>query len=258
MKIGICCGANRAELAKAAGCDYIEMHFTNIARLDDEAFDETLTELARVGMPCEAMNCILPADFALASPELDMVALSEFLEQGFARAKRLGAQVVVFGAGRARRLPEGITKETGWEILAPICRLAGDIAQKHGVVIAIEPLQTRECNVVNTLRDGLALMHLTGHAHVRLLADVFHMTQNGEDMQDIILAGENLRHCHIASPQGRLYPMPSDDYDYTPFFAALREIAYTGRLTIEADGPPSGDDAADLPVAVAMLRSFFE
>ncbi|MCL2532369.1 MAG: sugar phosphate isomerase/epimerase [Oscillospiraceae bacterium] len=256
MKIGICCGADKAELAKAAGCDYLEMHFTNVTRMDDQAFEQTLAELARVGMPCEAMNCLLPADFALASPELDTAALGDFLTKGFARAKRLGAQVVVFGAGRARRLPEGMSKQSGWEILTPICRLAGDIAAKHGIVIAIEPLRDGECNVVNTLRDGLALMNLAGHPNVRLLADMFHMARNGEDMQDITLAGADLWHCHVASPEGRLYPMPDDGCDdaYAAFFAALRGTGYTGRMTIEADGAPSGDATADLPISVALLH----
>jgi len=254
MRIGICCGADKAELAKAAGCDYIEMHFTNMARADDEAFAETLEELQRVGIPCEAMNCILPADFMLASPELDKAALREFFATGFARAKQLGAQVVVFGAGRARRLPEGMTKEEGWEILAPSFHMAGEEAAKAGITVAIEPLRDGECNVVNTLRDGLALMNLVAHDNVRLLADMYHMAKNGEDMRDVAMAGADLRHCHVACPEGRVYPMPGDGCDYTSFFAALREIGYTGRMTIEADGSPSGDAATDLPISVCFLR----
>jgi sugar phosphate isomerase/epimerase len=248
----VCCGAENAELAKAAGCDYIEMNFTTIARQDDEVFDETLEELARVGIACEAMNCFIPADFALAQPELDMNALGTYLEQGFARAKQLGVQVVVFGSARARRLPDNTPKQTGWELLAPVYRVAGDAAVKVGVTIAIEPLHPGECNAVHTLRDGLALMNLVAHPNVRLLADMFHMAKNGEDMQDILLAGADLQHCHIASPQARLYPMPGDGCDYTPFLSALREIGYAGRLSIEAGAPNSPEQ--DLAASVTLLR----
>jgi len=103
-------------------------------------------------------------------------------------------------------------------------------------------------------------MNLAAHPNVRLLADMFHMARNGEDMQDITLAGTDLRHCHIASPEGRMYPMPGDGGNdtYAAFFAALRAIDYAGRMTIEADGAPGGDPAAELPGCVAMLRSFFE
>ncbi|MCL2195804.1 MAG: sugar phosphate isomerase/epimerase [Oscillospiraceae bacterium] len=251
MKIGICGGADKAALAKSAGCDYLEMHFTHTAQLDDETFAETREELARVGIPCEAMNCFLPADFQLASPELDVSALQTFLAKGFMRAEQLGVQVVVFGAGRARRLPDGMPKQTGWQILAPICRLAGDLAAKHGITIAIEPLNVRECNVVNTLRDGLALMKLADHPNVRLLADMYHISDNGEDTRDLLLAGTNLLHCHAASP-GRKFPMPGDGHDYTPFFAALHEIGYTGRVSIEAAAPNSPEE--DLATCVALLR----
>ena len=254
MKIGLCTGADNAVLAKAAGCDYIEMNFTTVARQSAEDFAGTQAQLAAAGIPCEAMNCFIPADFQLVSPALDKTALKAYLDQGFARAQELGVEYVVFGSAGARKLPKGMAKPDGWEILAPVCRIAGDCAAQAGVTIVIEPLRTQECNAVNTLRDGLALMRLAGHPNVRLLADMFHMGENGEDMRDILDAGADLRHCHIGRPGGRVYPMPGDGYGYAPFFSALRGIGYAGRLSIEA-GSPNKNPQADLPKSVTLLRS---
>jgi len=75
---------------------------------------------------------------------------------------------------------------------------------------------------------------------------------NGEDYADILQTGADLRHCHIARPEGRKYPLPGDGYDYAPFFAALRENGYTARLSIEAS-PVNGPE--DLPACVEYLRS---
>jgi len=253
MKLGVCGSADRAALAKAAGCDYIEMNFTSVTRLSEAEFEATRQTLEDNDMPCEVMNCFIPGDFPLCSPDLDVPALEAYLALGFSRAKALGVEIVVFGSSGARRKPEGITKGEAWQLLAPIYRLAGDHAAKQGIVIAIEPLSYRECNAVNTVRDGVALMNLAGHPNVRMLADMYHMGENGEDFEDILDVGDDLRHCHIGRPAGRVYPMPGDGYDYTPFFAALQKIGYPGRLSIEA-GPPSKDPEKDLPVAVAFLR----
>ena len=253
MKIGLCGSANAAAVAKAAGCDYLEMNFTTVARQSEEDFAQTKQLLAEADLPCEAMNCFIPGDFKLAQPGLDQQALQDYLAQGFARAKELGVEIVVFGSAGARRLPEGMEKPAGWEKLAPVYRLAGDCAARVGITIAIEPLSYRECNAVNTLRDGLALMRLAGHPNVRLLADMYHMGENGEDMDDILDAGADLRHCHIGRPTGRVYPMPGDGYDYAPFFRALRGIGYAGRLSVEA-ASPNDDPESDLPKSVALLR----
>ena len=252
MKIGVCAGAQDAARVKASGCDYIEMNFTGLARASEAEFAQTRQALAQAGLRCEALNCFIPGEFKLCSPELDREALAEFLSLGFERAKALGAEVVVFGSGAARKLPEGVAKPEGWQTLAPLCRLAGDFAAQTGIAIAIEPLCYAEDNAVNTVREGLSLMRLANHPNVRLLADMYHMGVNGEDYQDILQAGADLRHCHIARPAGRVYPLPGDGYDYAPFFAALRGVGYAGRISIEAKAPNGPEDLA---ASVGYLRA---
>jgi sugar phosphate isomerase/epimerase len=95
-------------------------------------------------------------------------------------------------------------------------------------------------------------MRLANHPNMKVLADMYHMGENGEEYSDILFADADLRHCHIARPEGRKYPLPGDGYDYAPFFAALRQIGYAGRLSIEAS-PVNGPE--DLPVCVEYLRS---
>jgi sugar phosphate isomerase/epimerase len=55
----------------------------------------------------------------------------------------------------------------------------------------------------------------------------------------------------MANPQGRVFPRALDEYDYAPFFAALRSIGYDKRISVEAS---TMDLAADAPLAIAMLR----
>jgi sugar phosphate isomerase/epimerase len=38
----------------------------------------------------------------------------------------------------------------------------------------------------------------------------------------------------MANPQGRVFPLKWEEFDYAPFFANLRRIGYAGRISIEA------------------------
>jgi len=251
MKIGVCASADQAARAKAAGCEYIELNFTTVARLSEGEFAQAAAALEAADLRSEAMNCFIPGDFNLFTLECG-AALEAYIRGGMARAKALGTEAIVFGSSGARKLPEGVGKPEGLPKLLPWFKLAGELAEEMGLTVVIEPLSYREDNAVNTVLEGLALMRQVGTPGLRLLADLNHMGVNGEDCADILQAGADLRHCHIANPVGRVYPLPGDGYDYAPFFAALRGVNYAGRLSIEAK-PVNGPE--DLPVCVEFLRA---
>ncbi len=250
MKIGVCTGADKAAFAKASGADYIEMNFTKVALMNDEEFAEAAAQAQAAGLRVEAMNCFIPAEFPLYSLE-DGAELKAYLQKGMQRANTLGTEILVFGSAKARKLPEGVDKAEGVKKLTKWFALAAELAEEAGLTVVIEPLQYEEDNAVNTVRDGLALMQAVNRPGLRLLADMYHMGENGEDYNDLLLAGGDLRHCHIGRPETRKYPLPGDGYDYAPFFAGLKGINYGGRLSIEA-GPVNGPE--DLPVCIAYLR----
>ena len=67
-----------------------------------------------------------------------------------------------------------------------------------------------------------------------VLADLYHMGQNGEDLGDIVRLGGSVIHTHIGRPGSRKYPLPDDGYDYRPFFKALAAAGYEGGVSVEA------------------------
>ena len=60
-----------------------------------------------------------------------------------------------------------------------------------------------------------------------------------------------LRHCHIARLDGRRWPRHNDGENYSAFFAALADIGYDGRLSVEGK---TEDLESDAPAALALLR----
>jgi sugar phosphate isomerase/epimerase len=58
----------------------------------------------------------------------------------------------------------------------------------------------------------------------------------------------------MANPQGRVFPLTWEEFDYAPFFATLRSIGYTGRMSVEASSP---DIPTQGPQSIALLRKAF-
>ena len=60
-----------------------------------------------------------------------------------------------------------------------------------------------------------------------------------------------LRHVHVAEGRERTYPGIAGD-DFRPFFRALKQAGYGGRMSIEGK-PPNGIETDAAP-AIAELR----
>lgn len=58
------------------------------------------------------------------------------------------------------------------------------------------------------------------------------MLMENESPEDILKYGHFLYHAHIAEKKDRSAPGVTNE-NFTPFFKALKEVNYKGRLTIE-------------------------
>ena len=253
--IGYCVGLKGLETAKAAGFDYVELGVTEIVALSDADFDAAVEQVKKVGIPTPNANLFLPATFRLtgpdaASPDEQMA----YVRKAFPRLNRLGVRILCFGSGGARRVPDGFPKEEAFAQLVAFGKRIAPEARANGITIVIEPLRRQETNIINTTAEGLALVKAVGDPNVELLVDFFHLASEKEDPAIILEARDHIRHLHMANPQGRVFPQQWEEYDYAPFFANLRQIGYSGRISIEAS---SKDVAAEAPRAIALLRRAF-
>ena len=92
------------------------------------------------------------------------------------------------------------------------------------------------------------------HPNVRLLADTFHMARIDDPAEAIVRAGELIRHVHCAEVEGRS-PIGTHDEDLTPYFAALKQTGFDGRVSIECRWD---DEPAQAPAALAALRAMID
>ena len=255
---GACRGFGDAPLMKELGYDFIEGGVAHALQPDksDEEWKRRRDEVRALSIPLRSCNGFLPGKFRLTGEKASFDKPLEYAEKACRRADEVGLKTIVFGSGGARNAPKGFPKEKAVEQFVDFCkRLAGRIADCKGCVV-LEPLQPKEANYLNFVREGRELCERIGSPRIRLLADIFHMLQGGEGAQSIEQTTPDLlRHCHIAEKGPRTAPgLSSDGSQFAPYFAALKKIGYEGGVSCECGWGKKGDLRANLEKALAVMR----
>ena len=255
---GACRGFCDAPLMKELGYDFIEGGVAHALQPDksDEEWKRRRDEVRALPIPLRSCNGFLPGKFRLTGEKASFDKPLEYAEKACRRADEVGLKTIVFGSGGARNAPKGFPKEKAVEQFVDFCkRLAGRIADCK-VCVVLEPLQPKEANYLNFVREGRELCERIGSPRIRLLADIFHMLQGGEGAQSIEQTTPDLlRHCHIAEKGPRTAPgLSSDGSQFAPYFAALKKIGYEGGVSCECGWGKKEDLRANLEKALAVMR----
>ncbi len=260
MRFGVCTGIDNEENVKIAaesGYDYIECGFQMFANATEEQLIEWEEREKKYNILAEAVNCFLPNSLPVTGDNVDYAALSEFVARGMKNCARMGVKTVVFGSSGARSIPSDYSYEKAVKQMGYFLReIAAPEAAKYSITIVTEPLQKAETNMINTVKEGVLLAALADHENVRCLADLFHMEQCGDTVDDILMIKDSIVHAHISNPVGRdgkkrIYPIAADEFDYKSFLDALRKGSCE-RCSIEA---AVTDFSTEAPAAIKMLRS---
>lgn len=255
VQVGYCMPLRNIEAAKAAGFDYVELSTSEIAGLSDTEFEQAAARVQQVGLPVPATNLFLPAALKVTGPNIDPEQQMAYVKKAFARLARLGTQIVVFGSGGARQVPDGFPKDQAFQQLVAFGKRIAPEARARGITVAVEPLRRQETNIINSAAEGLTLVNAIDDAGFQLMIDFYHLASEREDPAIVLRARAHIRHLHVANPEGRVFPLKWDEYDYAPFFAALRTIGYDKRISVEAS---TKDLPVDAPQAIALLRRAFQ
>ena len=253
MKIGFCAKLDRINEVAAAGFDYIEPPVSAAAAWTEEEFEKYLDAAKNAPIPVPSFNVLFPGDIALLGPDADEQTITRYLHGAFARVRKLGGKVVVFGSGRSRKRPETVTYADAFRRLTEIARLIGEIAAQYGLTIVIEPLNRGETNMINSVAEGACLAAAANHPSVKLLADYYHVAVEGHAPEDLARVG-GIAHCHIATLNGRRAPLEADE-GFKTMFAAMKQTSYDGLISVEG-----GIDelVKDGPQCVQLLKKLWE
>lgn len=179
--------------------------------------------------------------------------LEEYVEKSMSRMKTLGIDTVIFGSGTARRIPDDMEKAEGMERITEFLKMCNKYAEKYGVIVAIEPLNSKETNAINSVKEGADLAEKLNLSNIKLLADAYHMACENESPTIISDVAHLLVHVHV-SEADRAYP-GKHSADYLPEFAKeLKASGYKGRVSAESSFDDFSSESAK---AAAYMREVF-
>lgn len=236
--MGIAASLDRAAKLKADGAEFLTENTGRLLTPDqpDEVFEKNLAKIKASPLPILACNgFIRPAHLRCVGAEANHDLVLEWSDVAFRRLKQAGGTFIVFGSSKARNLRNGWPKEKANVQFVALLKRMGPLAEKHGITVVVEQLREKECNFINRIGEGAALIRQTGHPNVRLLADLYHMECGGDTPEDLKAAMDVVAHIEIAEKAERSFPGVKGD-DFRPYFRVLREAGYQGAINIEGKG----------------------
>ncbi len=192
------------------------------------------------GVSFEVFDSPLPEGLQVTKLGFNLYSWSDYLNTAVERIAELGCKSLVWSDGKSRTLPvEGEKqrfKEQYYKLMHTLC----SISEQYSITVCIEPLSQRRTNFLNTLGETMECFSKIGKPNLSLAIGLRNLIEMSVDFKDLMTFKESIGHIHIENPA---YPMETksprstDEYDYSPFFNAIREIQYSGVLSL----PPDAD-----------------
>jgi D-psicose/D-tagatose/L-ribulose 3-epimerase len=243
--------------AVAAGFDYVELP---ARALEPEgrhalALRSISRALARSRRPVkvEVFSGLLPEDLPIVGPAVDHERLQRYLHRAFTAMWALGGVQVVLGLGASRRVPAGFPHERAAAQFADALAFIAEQADRNGLDLVLDPLNRAETNLLITLDACRGFLADHGLIDVRLLADSYHLLAEEEPLSAVEACGPLIGHALIADSE-RL-PPGHGEFDFAPFFGALRTIGYDTRISLKCLWR---DFERDAEPALAFVRQQWE
>lgn len=258
---GACRPVSDSQALKELGYDFVEQNVASLLKPDmpDAEYEaKVLPESKQCALPIRSCNGFLPGSMRLTGPEdaLQWDAALKFADVAFRRADELGIKYIVLGSSKARKAPDGFSKDKTREQFVEFCKRLADRMEKgrFRVTVLLEPLRAAECNMFNYVSQGIDFVDRIGSPHVRLLADIYHMCSGNEQPEVFAKAGNRILHCHIATRAHRMAPGLEED-NLSSYLKALADTGYCGGVSIE--GGWKGKDFREAAAsAIELMREW--
>lgn len=247
MEFGICSTINDAPAVGQTGWNFLEGAVAEL--LQPAAEDARWSPPAAPDLPIRAANMLVPKTLPVVGPDVNRAALHTHMSRLLRRARAIGIETIVFGSGGARRVPaDGFDRNRAVDQITDFLRLSAPLAAEHNVMLVVEPLNRRECNIINSIGEAMQYVRAVDHPNVRCLLDTYHFWLEREPLAHLEQALPDIRHVHVADEHGRLAPglggQPTSDYQ--TIFGILKQGGYAGRISVECTPFDIGQSGAQV------------
>jgi len=257
---------SQCEFAASLGYDGLEIAPFTLAEAPDRIDAREATRIRKVvesfGLAVTGLHWLLvkPAGLSLTDPSAAVRSRTlDVVSRLVSLCAELGGSVLVHGSPKQRQVAAGETHAIASARLRDFLADAARLAEAHGVVYCIEPLSTRETELLNTVAQAAEIVREVDSPALRTMIDCSAAGQ-GEavsvpDIIDLWMPTGLIGHVQVNDPNRR--GPGQGDMRFAPIFAALKRNGYDGTVAVEPfDYVPDGPGAAAF--AAGYLRGIRE
>jgi sugar phosphate isomerase/epimerase len=165
---------------------------------------------------------------------------ADFAGEIIRRAAELDATAII-GSMQGRAAERPVAEVV--EMFSVQLESLGRLADEHGQLLFLEPLNRYEGDFLNTLEDGSRLLESVSAGNLRILADLFHM--NIEEADPAASLQRNMDHVgHVHFVDSNRCSAGMGHSDLKSIVEVLRQGNYSGYLAVEAFPRPDPLTAA--------------
>jgi hydroxypyruvate isomerase len=237
----------RPAAARAAGFDAIELWWPFPEAVpSDRDVDALVTAVRDAGVQLVGLNFFagdMPGgDRGLVSWPARTAELRDNIDVTVGIGEQLGCRA--FNALYGNRI-DGVAPEEQDEVGAENLALAARAAARLDGTVLVEPVSGAERYPLLTAADAVAAIDRAGEPNLGLLADLYHLAVNGDDVDAVIARyADRVAHVQIADAPGRNEP-GAGDLPLASQLAALEAAGYAGWVGLEYKPSTTTADSFD-------------
>lgn len=168
----------QCRLAAALGYDGLEVAPFTLAGNPEDITDAQAAVFRRMaqdqGLTIDGLHWLLVAPAGLSIVSDDQAVRDRtvaFMRRLVELCAAMGGRYLVHGSPRQRSIPPGSTREEALARATECFAQVGSAAARAGVVYCIEPLSTRETNLVNTVAEAVRVVDAVGSPGLKTMVD---------------------------------------------------------------------------------------
>ncbi len=183
--------------------------------------------------PIAVVMGVFPPTMPLLGDSADREAIRRRADFVAHLVGRAGVERLVFGAGKIRSIPEGMSRSAGLAALAGVLGHLGEACARRGVELVLENRPAGASNVFNTVGEIVEFLDAHGLDDIAVVFDLKAAALQGEDLQTLERHRARVHHVHL--------PFPAPDHiagapSVVDAVRALVAIGYRSTISIEPDG----------------------
>jgi sugar phosphate isomerase/epimerase len=160
-----------------------------------------------------------------------------------------GGKSIIVGSPYQRSLMDGVSYEQAWEWACEVFKDGVTHAGERDVIICFEPLAPSETNFINTHTEAIKFTKQFDNPNFKIILDTKAMCSMGQPIPDIIRESKGEFAYYHANDENLKGP-GFGEVDFKPIATALKEVNYTGVVSVEVFKFEEGPEA----IATQSLR----